>query len=196
MTEPKQDLLHRIKSLEHELEGTLEEKERAFRYRWGEGKAKFEDEVLLQHRKLRVWLPRYLLQSSFWAVLTAPVIYAGIVPFALLDLFLAVYQLVCFSAYGIPKVRRSDYVIFDRRRLAYLNLVEKINCAYCSYANGLCAYVTEVVARTEQYWCPIKHARRLRAPHSRYRRFFDYGDADRYHKELEDVRCDFSDLKK
>jgi len=178
------------------MEDTLEDKERAFRYRWLEGKAKFEDEVLRQHRKLKVWLPRYLAQSSFLAVITAPVIYFGIVPFVLLDVFLAVYQLVCFSAYGVPKVRRSDYIVFDRRRLAYLNLVEGINCAYCSYGNGLCAYATEVVARTEQYWCPIKHARRLRSPHSRYRRFFDYGDAERYHKELEKVRCDFSDVKK
>ena len=37
-----------------------------------------------------------------------------------------------------------------------------INCIYRSYANGLCSYVTEVAARTEQHWCPIKHARRLR----------------------------------
>jgi hypothetical protein len=43
-------------------------------------------------------------------------------------------------------------MIFDRTHLAYLNLVEKINCAYCSYGNGLAAYLREIAARTEQYW--------------------------------------------
>jgi hypothetical protein len=93
-------------------------------------------------------------------VLTAPVIYAVIVPLVLLDLFVTIYQRVCFPVYGIPKVNRGDYLIFDRHHLAYLNALEKLNCAYCSYANGLIAYVREIAGRTEQYWCPIKHARR------------------------------------
>ena len=122
-------------------------------------------------------------------------IYAGFVPFCLLDLFLVIYQGICFPVYGIPKVRRADYFIFDRAHLKYLNLVERFNCFYCSYANGLCGYVTEIAARTEQHWCPIKHARRLRAPHSRYTGFLDYGDATRYQQKIETVRNDFVDLR-
>ena len=76
----------------------------------------------------------------------------------------------------------------DRHRLAYLNGIEKLNCAYCSYANGVVSYVREVAARTEQYWCPIRHARRIPAPHSRYQLFFDYGDAERYRAELSPLR--------
>jgi hypothetical protein len=53
-----------------------------------------------------------------------------IFPLLLLDSFVFLYQLICFPVYGIPKVRRSDYQIFDHQDLAYLNLLEKINYAY------------------------------------------------------------------
>jgi len=196
LSEISQNLLHQIKTLEQELGDTLEEKEKTFRYHWLRGKARFEEEVLRQHRKLKVWLPKYLLQSRALAVITAPVIYAGIIPFVLVDLFLLVYQAICFPVYGIPKVKRSEYIVFDRGHLAYLNLLERLNCAYCSYANGLVAYLREIAARTEQHWCPIKHAQRLRAPHSRYQRFLDYGDAVGYQKRIDKVRSDFVDITK
>jgi hypothetical protein len=195
LAKAQDDLHRRIKSLEDELQIALEEKEKAFRYQWVKGKAKFEAEALLQHRDLKYWLPSYILHSRVLAVITAPLIYAGFLPFLFLDLFIGIYQGVCFPVYGIPKVRREDYFIFDRGHLKYLNLVERLNCAYCSYANGLCAYVTEIAARTEQHWCPIKHSRRLRAPHSRYSRFFDYGNAALYQRQIERVRNDFVDLR-
>jgi hypothetical protein len=195
MTQVKEDLAQRIRTLEKELQIALEEKERAFRYRWDHGKAKFEGTALSEHRQLKRWLPTYILRSRFLALLTAPLIYVGFIPFALLDLFVAFFQGICFPIYGIPRVRRAEYVIFDRGRLKYLNLLERFNCMYCSYANGLCAYVAEVAARTEQHWCPIKHSHRLRAPHSRYPHFFDYGDAQQYSKQIETVRNDFVDLR-
>ena len=138
---------------------------------------------------------RYLLDSSFLVILTAPVIYFGVVPFFLLDLFMSVYQAICFPLYGIPKVRRADYLVFDRGRLQYLNLVERINCSYCSYGNGLLAWSREISARTEQHWCPIKHARRIGDRHSRYGHFVDYGDAGEYRKEIDAVRNDFVDIR-
>jgi hypothetical protein len=124
------DLSQRIKSLEKELQSALEEKERAFRYRWIQGRARFEDGALAEHRKLKQRLPSYIRDSRFLAILTAPVIYFGIVPFCLLDLFLTVYQGICFPVYGIPKVSRADYIILDRARLKYLNVVERLNCMY------------------------------------------------------------------
>ncbi len=195
MTKTQEDLSQRIRSLERELQTALEEKERMFRYRWEHGKARFEGEALARHHELKLWLPYYVLHSRFFVLVTAPVIYVGFVPFLLLDLFLLLFQGVCFPIYGIPKVRRSDYVIFDRGALRYLNLLERFNCIYCSYANGLCAFLAEVAARTEQHWCPIKHARRLRAPHSRYSHFFDYGDAEQYRRQVETVRNDFVDVR-
>jgi len=72
--------------------------------------------------------------------------------------------------------------------LPYLNVIEKFNCFYCSYANGLASYVREIGARTEQYWCPIKHARRIRDAHTHYNRFFAFGDAESFARGLERLR--------
>jgi hypothetical protein len=164
-------------------------------FRWARGRVRFEESVLAEQRKLKSSLGRYLLDSSFLVILTAPVIYSAVVPFFLLDLFMSVYQAICFPLYGIPKVRRADYLVFDRGRLQYLNLVERINCSYCSYGNGLLAWSREISARTEQHWCPIKHARRIGDRHSRYGHFVDYGDAGEYRKEIDAVRNDFVDIR-
>jgi len=195
MTPTELHLSDRIKSLENELAKVLAEKEKAFEYSFIRGKARFAEAVLKRHKEHKVWLPSYLLHSNILAYLTAPVIYSGIIPFFLLDLFLTVYQGICFPVYGVPKARRADYIVFDRGNLKYLNLLERLNCVYCSYGNGVLAFGVEVAARTEQHWCPIKHAQRLRAPHSRYGHFFDYGDAQKYSQKIETVRNDFVDIK-
>lgn len=189
------DLSRRLRSLEKEVEDVLEDKEQAFRYRWEKGKARFEDGVVAQHRRFKQWLPAYILGGRVTAIVTAPVIYLGVVPFALLDLFLAVYQGMCFPVYGIPKAKRSDYLVFDRGALRYLNLIERLNCVYCSYGNGVLAWGVEIAARTEQHWCPVKHARKLRAPHSRYPHFLDFGDAEGYRRGVESIRNDFVDIR-
>lgn len=149
---------------------------------------KFEERVLKRHRELKSHLSDYILGARPLLILTAPVIYSLIIPFVLLDLFVSAYQFICFPIYGIPTVRRSDYWVIDRVHLSYLNIIEKVNCAYCAYANGVIAYAREIVSMTEQYWCPIKHARRVIAAHERYRNFVDYGDAENYHKALEALR--------
>jgi hypothetical protein len=177
-------LTEKIHELEAELEAELAKRRAELRVGMERGRAFFEEEVLRRHRELKTRLSAYLLNARPMVVLTAPVIYSLIVPFVLLDLFVTVYQAVCFPAYGIPKVRRSDYLVFDRGHLAYLNALEKLNCAYCSYANGLIAYVREIAGRTEQHWCPIKHARRAIGAHPRYATFEDYGDAEGYRKWL------------
>jgi len=74
-----------------------------------------------------------------------------------------------------------------------LNALEKANCLFCSYANGLLAYVSEIAARTEQYWCPIKHARVTAPVHHRYHLFFDYGDAAGYRSGLAGLRQQLRD---
>ncbi len=151
MTHIEEDLTSRIKSLEKELQSALEDKARVFRYQVKTGKARFEDDVIAEQRKFKQRLSSYIRNARLLVVLSAPAIYLGIIPFCLLDLFLAFYQVTCFPVYGIPKVRRADYIVFDRGSLKYLNLLERLNCAYCSYANGLLAYGTEVAARTEHH---------------------------------------------
>jgi len=134
------------------------------------------------------------LRSLVLVVLTAPVIYAVTIPLVLLDLLLVVYQAICFSVYGIPKVKRSKYLIHDRRHLKYLSPIERLNCEYCAYANGLAGYFTEIAGRTEQYWCPIKHAQRVISPHSRYGRFVEFGDANAFRRYSNELRRDFVDV--
>jgi hypothetical protein len=121
-------------------------------------------------------------------VITAPVIYSMIVPLVLLDLWTSLYQTVCFRAYGIPRVKRAEYILFDRRHLAYLNWIEALNCMFCAYGNGLIAYVREVSSLTEAYWCPIKHALKVHDPHDRYYQFLEYGDAKGYRARLDTLR--------
>lgn len=178
------ELLARIRTLQDELE----EEYRRRRDEFERHRRALAGEFLRQQRHYKVGLLRYIAGARFRVLLTAPLIYAGWVVFLLLDLFVTLYQFVCFPIYRIPRVRRADYLVFDREGLKYLNLVEKFNCFYCSYANGIAAYAREVGARTEQYWCPIKHARRLKSAHERYPRFFDYGDAKTFRAGLERLR--------
>lgn len=177
-------LIEHINALQAELEAELAKRRAELRIGLEHGRIIFEQELLRRHRELQVKLSSYLLNARPLVILTAPVIYSLIVPFVLLDAFIMIYQAVCFPVYGIPKVPRREYFVFDRGHLAYLNAIEKLNCAYCSYANCLIAYVREVASRTEQYWCPIKHARRTMGAHARYAGFEDYGDAEAYRSQL------------
>ncbi len=182
------DLIRRIKNLQEELEVEFKKKREEFEFIIEEKRVRFAEEVARNQRRLKIGWFRYLIKARPLNILTAPIIYSGFVPFILLDLFLWIYQSVCFPVYRIPKVKRSEYLIFDREDLPYLNVIEKFNCFYCSYGNGLMAYGREIAARTEQYWCPIKHARRIKAAHEHYPRFFEYGDAVSWQKGLERLR--------
>ena len=182
------ELLEEIREREEELEDAIRTREAAFLYRLEGTKVRFERTVVQAHRRLKVGIFRWLRASSPRNVISAPVIYAMIVPFVILDLAISVYQLLCFPLYRIAKVKRRRYLAVDRHQLSYLNSIEKLNCVYCGYVNGLVAYSREIVARTEQYWCPIKHARKVLDPHRRYARFADYGDSEAYPQHLKRMR--------
>lgn len=184
------DLMARMAALQAEVETELEAGREALNFRLERGKAVFDAEVRAQHRALRVGLFRFLRTSRVLVAMTAPLIYGLIVPLVLLDLFITIYQAVCFPIYGIAKVKRRDHLVFDRQHLGYLNLLEKLNCGYCSYGNGLISYVREIAARTEQYWCPIKHARKVVGQHDRYKNFVGYGDAEGWFARMEELRAE------
>ena len=170
-------LTEKLRSLEAEIEAEVTKRREELRFHLENRRIVFEREVLRIHREIKTRASRYLIDANPLMILSAPVIYSLVIPIALVDLWVMAYQAVCFPIYKIPKVRRRDYRVFDRHHLAYLNIIEKINCAYCSYANGAIAFVREVAARTEVYWCPIKHARRVLGPHPHYQGFADFGDA-------------------
>jgi len=189
------DLLARMGHLERELEIELSRARERWRYRIEAGRVRFEHDVREGHRRWKQSIPRFIRESSPLNLLTAPVIYSLLVPIALLDLWISAYQAICFPMYGIGRVRRSAYIVIDRQHLAYLNTIEKVNCMYCGYANGVFAYLREIAARTEQYWCPIRHAKRVLAPHAHYREFVDYGDATGYHRQLPLLRAKLGGTK-
>lgn len=180
MTQPSstEKLLTRIRELQNELEREYTRRRAQFRYSLKNGRVEFEAEMRRRHREFRVRLGTFLRNTRPMVVLTAPVIYSLIIPFVLLDLFVTLYQAVCFPVYRIEKVKRADFIRVDRHHLAYLNALQKLNCVYCGYCNGLIGYVQEVAGRTEAYWCPIKHAARIGAHHAYYAQFVDYGDAE------------------
>ncbi|PKP80949.1 MAG: hypothetical protein CVT79_13125 [Alphaproteobacteria bacterium HGW-Alphaproteobacteria-18] len=189
MTDTITAIVAKIRALEAELEGEFARQQAGLRYGLEHGKVVFEEEVARRHRELQTGLTRYLLKARLGVVISAPIIYSLILPFALADAWASLYQAVCFRVYGIPQVKRGRYMVFDRAGLGYLNALEKINCAYCSYVNGVIAYVREIGARTEQYWCPIKHARRVLGAHPRYPDFQDYGQGEQYREKLHALRA-------
>lgn len=188
MTARLEALAQEIVRLQGELDREIENRRTTLGWRLKAGLVEFEDGLVAEHRRLRQDVGRFLGRSSFATVATAPLIYSLIAPLALLDAWASLYQAVCFRAYRIPRVPRSRYVVLDRGRLAYLNGVEAVNCVFSEYANGVLAYVREIASRTEQYWCPIKHALRVTDPHERYLGFLEYGDAEGYRARLDAFR--------
>jgi hypothetical protein len=184
MNEKLTVLLGKIDELEKEIEAELAHRREQFRFTIRDKTVRFEQGALEAQRRLKRGIVRFLLDAGVRSYATSPFIYALILPIGLLDLFLAVYQRICFPVYGIPRVPRERYIVFDRHHLAYLNAIEKLNCVYCGYANGVIALAREVGSRTEQYWCPIKHARRVTVTHKRYAAFLEYGDAQGYRERL------------
>ena len=173
-------LMRKIQVLELELEAEMAKRHAELRIGFERGRIAFEEEIRRRHKELRTHILTYLRNARPLVVLTAPLIYSLFVPLVLLDLSVVIYQAICFRAFRIERARRRDYFVFDRNYLAYLNVLEKFNCAYCSYASGAIAFIREVAARTEQHWCPIKHARRIIGAHDHYREFIEFGDAEAY----------------
>lgn len=188
------DILERISQLEEELQIELKRRRDAFEADFENKRVHFERAVLEQQRRFKTGLFKYVSQADLRHAISSPIIYSLIVPMLVLDAALTAYQWLCFPLYRIERVRRKDCWTFDRAHLAYLNALEKFNCAYCFYGNGLATYFTEIASRTEQYWCPIKHARRVRHAHSRYNHFVDYGDAEGFKAELQLLREQLQNL--
>ena len=194
MRDRLEELLSKIKEMEAELREEFHKKEKKYFYEIRNKKIYFKEEIKKQNKQLSKKLRYYIKDAPLLNIITTPLIWSCLPPAFLLDLVVSIFQAICFPVYGIPKVKRADHIVFDRHYLSYLNGFEKINCYYCGYFNGLIAYVQEIAARTEQYWCPIKHAKRTKTTHSRYKKFFDYGDGSTYRTHNKKVRRDFSDL--
>lgn len=181
-------LLDRIAALEEELSTELHNGDRRLGHRTLGSRVQFSPATRLAHRQQRMGLGRWLISIEPRNLLAIPFIYGMTLPLLVLDLGISLYQAICFPLFGVAKVRRHDFMAHDRHHLDYLNAIEKLNCTYCSYANGLLAYSREIAARTEQYFCPIKHSRQVAGNHARYARFLEYGDPIEFHARVERLR--------
>ncbi len=189
MNDRIRQLLSQISALEDELRAARHGHEDRVYFEIKGKRIEFEQRIKQAHGRLKTGFFRWLVTERPQNLITGPIIYGMIVPLLVLDLFVSLYQATCFPIYRVEKVRRGDYIVFDRQHLQYLNFIEKFHCTYCAYGSGLIAYVGEIVARTEQYFCPIKHARKVLGSHPRYGRFLDYGDAAEFAAKLEEFRA-------
>lgn len=190
-----QALLKEIQQLQQRMAEEISREARDLGYKLQQGRVAFEQEVLDRHRQMAKKIRHYLAECSWLGLLVSPVVYSLIIPVVIFDLFLLLYQAICFTVFNIPKVRRRDYIALDRHKLKYLNPIERFNCVYCGYANGFIAYALEIGSRSEQYWCPIKHARSLVASHSRYPGFVAYGNADEYIQRIDQLRSELLNME-
>jgi hypothetical protein len=182
------EILAQMAALEDELRSVVHAQESRMFFQIKGKRITFEHTVKTAHRQLKNNFFRWLVTNRPQNLITGPISYSIVLPLMLLDLCVSFYQWSCFPIYGITKVRRSDYIVFDRHHLEFLNFIEKFHCTYCEYGNGLMGYMSEILARTEEYFCPIKHARKVLGTHARYPRFLDYGDAADYEARLEAFR--------
>jgi hypothetical protein len=188
MNDHVKNLLNQITALEDELRTALNEQQSTIFFQIKGKRVEFEQSIKQTHLKLKRNFFLWLVTDRPQNLITGPIIYSLIIPLIVTDAFITFYQLTCFPIYGIKKVRRADYIIFDRQHLSYLNFIEKFHCTYCAYGSGMIAYIGEIVARTEQYFCPIKHARKILGTHARYVRFLEFGEAENYETKLEEYR--------
>lgn len=195
MNENIRRLLDQMATLDDDLRKAIQEQEASAAAQFKGKRAEFEASIRDTHRRLKQGFFQWLVTNRPQNLITGPIIYSMIVPMLFLDLCVSFYQATCFPIYKIAKVRRRDYIVYDRQQLEYLNFIEKFHCTYCAYGNGLMAYVTEIVARTEEYFCPIKHAKKVLGVHARYSRFLSYGEADDYAKKLEKIRQQMAEPK-
>jgi len=85
-------LTEKIAELEAKLEAEFAKRHAELRFGLEKGRIAFEEEVLRRHKELRIGLGRYVLQARPLVALTAPIIYAVIIPLVLLDLLVTIYQ--------------------------------------------------------------------------------------------------------
>lgn len=185
----QEKIRQRIREFEDGLEVEFEKRRASLGLTIQKGRLVLSEELRRRNRALRTGIIGYLRHARVLVTLTAPVIYSLILPLALLDIFVSVYQAICFPVYRITKVRRRDHIVFDRHLLGYLNGIEKLNCVYCSYANGLLSYAGEIASRTEEHWCPIKHQARVSRANGRYLGFAEYGDPQGYQERVSAARA-------
>jgi hypothetical protein len=192
MNQEIREIVTQISELEEKLKQLVVDKQSQIFFKFEGRRIEFDKDLQAVHKKLKRGFFHWITTDRPQNLITGPFIYFMVMPMLLLDFTVSTYQAICFPIYRIAKVKRSQYILFDRHRLGYLNAYERLHCEYCAYASGLLAYATEIVAKTELYFCPIKHAHKVLAEHSRYKYFMQYGESENYHVHLEKIRTELA----
>ena len=177
------ELIKRFELLRKDLEKEYDRLTKEYGYTIEQKKVIFLEEFSRRNKLFKEGFFRMVFNAPIRHILSMPFIYMMIIPAVFLDIFLTVYQYTAFPLYRIPRVKREEDFIYERRFLDYLNWLEKIHCLYCSYVNGLFAYAVEIGARTERYWCPLKATHHPKLPHGWYHEFADYGNPEEWMKK-------------
>ena len=184
MNDKIREIVEEIETMKIKLAEEIAEQERHISFEIHNGYVKFENEILSRQKKNMKNLLTWFRKVPFLHFIAAPIIYIMIIPSVIIDITLFIYQQIIFRVFKFKFIKRSDYIIFDHQYLGYLNPIEKINCLYCSYVNGLMQYALAIAGRTELYFCPIKHVKKVIHEHDYYDVFLSYGDRKDYQEKL------------
>jgi len=191
MSDKIKEIIAEIEAMKVKLGEEISQQESHISYEIQDGYVKFEKDVLDKQKENMKNLIAWFREIPLLHLLSSPLIYGMLIPAILLDLILFIYLQVIFRIYKFKMIKRSDYILFDRQYLGYLNSIEKLNCMYCAYFNGLMQYASAIASRTELYFCPIKHAKKIAYKHEHYDDFLRYGDEEDYQNKLKALRENF-----
>ncbi len=189
-----ESLLKDIRQKKEELFLEYSKLKQKYWYVIEQGRVRFEEEMRKRNKIYKISIFESIFSAQVREILSMPFIYVMIIPAIILDIFLFVYQQTALRLYKIPLVKRNDYIVFDRKQLDYLNIIQKINCLYCSYVNWLFSYAVEIAWRTEKYWCPIKAANKKKWGHDWEEYFADYWDPENFFKVMRNLK-DFKEIE-
>lgn len=186
MNQSLKDILEKIGTLNKQLSEMYNQLAAKYDFSAIGRKIIFSKETKKRNKLFKIPAWKYAVPQHIRHLLSMPFIYMMIVPALILDIFISLYHAVAFPLYHIPKVKRREFIVYDRQFLDYLNWIQKIHCIYCTYVNGLFAYAVEIAGRTERYWCPIKAARKPKFNHGWYSDFADYGNPEEWQDKFND----------
>ncbi|MFT4816018.1 MAG: hypothetical protein ACI80L_000869 [Pseudohongiellaceae bacterium] len=183
MSQRIESLIAHMTQLGNELFQELEISEQRFQYRFIQNIVKLKRAADSSLEAVSAPISK-LTSAIYWRHIgSMPFIYSMIIPFVFLDITFTLYQEICFRLYQIAPVKRAQHFIIDRHFLKNLNGIDKLNCIFFGYGNGVISYAQEIASRTEQYWCPIKHAQKIQVEFPRYNQFLEYGDTENHHEK-------------
>jgi hypothetical protein len=181
-------MMEEIEEMKQKLRTEIDKEEKKIRFEIKNGAVIFERDILSAQKAHMKALRTWFRETPFIQFLSAPIIYGMVIPAVILDIALFLYKIVVGKVFDIKFAERKAYIVFDRQYLGYLNIIEKFNCMYCSYFNGLMHYATAIAGRTELYFCPIRHAKKVAYEHPYYDKFFRYAEGESYQERLKTLR--------